>query len=304
METNASRAPSRYEPIPAVIRGPPQRARTRKLMVTFKLFVDESGNAPNQSHFVLGGYLSTVALWDRLTEEWDYLRRAWGISAFHMAHAEALEGEFAAWNPDTKDCRVATLARIVGRHVIRGFACDVRRKVYEGLVEKTADANPKRFAAVVRSPYAPMALFLMTAVGQECEKRGFDRRDVCIVFADRKGISARERRTVDRMCKWSGFRSPQFEQATDIPPLQAADMLAWSIYQNCKQREPGMRLRVAERHRALLKRLLVSRITSSELDSVKICVTARVLEPAEVAKAKKKALRIFPTGPISWHDPT
>src|SRR5262245_10249084 len=110
----------------------PARVRRRKVVVLFKLFVDESGNDPNQSHFILGGYMASVPKWDAFTGAWDGLLESWGIDCFHMTCADGRHldkvhrYDYSAWSEPQRDARVSALARIVRRYAMVGFACYVR----------------------------------------------------------------------------------------------------------------------------------------------------------------------------------
>ena len=53
-------------------------------MAYFFLYVDESGKLGNSDCTSLCGYLTHVAEWERLSQEWNNLRLAWDVPTIHM----------------------------------------------------------------------------------------------------------------------------------------------------------------------------------------------------------------------------
>jgi hypothetical protein len=261
---------------------------------THQVFADESGNDPAQPCFVHAGYLSTVCKWEALTEAWDRCLSAWGLDWFHMTEAEGLRGDYSTWSEDTKNERVACLARIVESHIMNGFACDMKWSEWLAHVEG-GPIKPlkKTIATLAKHPYLASLHYFLVGVSKKCKELGIETRSVKVVLGSKDKIREREWSAIMRLVEALGFPKPAFEDAADFAPLQAADMLAWCIFQSCGKAKEDRPIGV--RHYPLFERLSVLRITPKVLEIPALKFTFEIIPPGTILDKK-------PVGQISLED--
>lgn len=63
---------------------PPKPTVFDDWMAYFYLYADESGKLGNSEYTSLCGYLTHLAEWERITQEWNNLRLAWDVPTLHM----------------------------------------------------------------------------------------------------------------------------------------------------------------------------------------------------------------------------
>ena len=251
----------------------------------YKVHVDESGNDPNLPCFVHAGYLSPVERWEELTAEWVACLSEWGIvDGFHMTEAEALDHGYSAWDRDLMQSRVLRLAQIVERHTTFGVACDMQWSDWRVIVDRARRTQVKELAKLSSNPYLASLHFFIAGVANKCDDEGIAHKDVGIVLAEKGKVFRREDIAIGRLCEAFGFQRPTFQLASDLAPLQAADMLAWSIFQSCSR--PKKYLPMPDRHKPLVKRVFLHRITAEDLNMPIMKFKFSLLSPQEAATAK------------------
>lgn len=244
------------------------------------VFVDESGNDPNASHYVHAGYLSTAELWESLSTEWSDTLRHWNVGEFHTTEVEALTGEFESWAL-VKKGRIAHLSGMVDRHTLRGFTCDMKWSDWAPFAARAVAESPQRIQKVMRTPDVASLHVLFRMIAGHCGSVGIAPADVRIVLGAKGKRGERERMAVSRLCEFHGFPRPEYGNPSTFTPLQAADMLAWLIFQKCK-RTPRFFGALPTEYAPLVKRVLVDRITARTLREPWFTVKARFIGESDL----------------------
>jgi hypothetical protein len=96
-----------------------------------KAFFDESGLNPHTDKaLVMGGFLSTVEEWERVSDVWDTcLHKPPEINYFKSEEARNLQGEFLHFNHATAEQKKNDLAAIVGASGLQGFCASVQHEL-------------------------------------------------------------------------------------------------------------------------------------------------------------------------------
>ena len=93
-----------------------------------KVFIDESGNNPQDVVFLMAGWVADVETWESFSDDWDsVLRRPPAISYFKHHEAKAQSEQFEGFTPKQADRKILELALVIDRHI------DTRKK-HVGLI--------------------------------------------------------------------------------------------------------------------------------------------------------------------------
>ncbi len=183
-----------------------------------KAYIDGSGDGAPV--LVLAGYIGTAEQWAAFTDDWDDKLKQAGLSRFKMC--EMLnQPEIAGW-----------FYRTIEEHVSAGVACAVPRGALIEVAQRLGiEGIDRRFS----NPYyfAVRAIINMTA--QHQTKMGFH-EPIDFIFDNQNPGEERAIRDAwhyyldgpitDDVRKLTGAL-PQFGKDEALPPLQAADLLAW-----------------------------------------------------------------------------
>jgi|SRR5579862_3423330 len=84
-----------------------------------RAYFDEGNDA---KVFLMGGWLSDVAEWERFSKEWaTELEAAPSIEYFKNNEAMGLKGQFAGWTEECRDEKLLAFAQIIAKHELVGF---------------------------------------------------------------------------------------------------------------------------------------------------------------------------------------
>jgi hypothetical protein len=190
-----------------------------------RTFVDDSGS-DDTKHYVMAGYLGTVTTWEPFDERWRaVLADDPVIPYFHASEAESLRPD-GLWAGVTEPQRDAKIDRLIG--VIQSLdiqAIYVRMKQYDyneifrGKVPEKWDSP---FYCLFSSFVALSGFFLAEQFGAEGPME--------FVFDNHQ----KYRKYGQEFYENTRILSPEktapnvyFKDDKDVPPLQAADLLAW-----------------------------------------------------------------------------
>jgi len=198
-------------------------------------YFDDSGTHPG----------SEVVLWYGLfgnNFQWDYFDKLWAaklkepspgkvaLARFHMAQCQAADGQFAGWSRTATDFLVYELGNIILRCGLWADGVVIPRKEWDELV--TGDL---RTALGNAEGYSLRIAFVRAT--QWVRKMGYDHK-IAFVFDRRKEKEAEGKRIFQLFEHLAKIEpnavkpiSLNFSDSTSIRPLQAADMVAWEMYQ-------------------------------------------------------------------------
>jgi uncharacterized protein DUF3800 len=199
-------------------------------------YFDDSGSHGGEGLYVLGGFLAPSVSWPRFNAEWrGVLKKDPAIVYFKMSEAISLRGQFDRWPSPLRDQKVFELAEVAERWAVARISAMVWKEDFDAHIK---GASPWR---ELDNPY--FLLFnqiIVLTVGYilELGKRALDMSNAKVEFVfDEQGVLGR-----DAVGWWDVLKQalePEKAQLLGIPPefgsdkrllpLQAADLLAWSV---------------------------------------------------------------------------
>jgi hypothetical protein len=223
--------PSDY--IEALVSGLPASLREGRLLFVLQGFFDDSGSHKGEPFYVLAGFISTVENWKTFSDEWRAkLDEFPGLRYFKMSEANAPTGQFrSGWNPQARDQRVFELAEIIKKHAMVRVTSYLKRSDYEDFCVGIVNLPE------INDPYFLCFYQLVFAVNSFQLENG---NAECDLIFDEQGIigprtllaweGAKLARVSDQRMKLFGeLNLPIFRSDLKFLPLQAADMLAWTV---------------------------------------------------------------------------
>lgn len=192
-------------------------------------YADDSIGGTARKELVVAGYIQTVEAWEKFAEEWDAVLRADPpIAYLKMKEALPRGGQFKGFSEGARNRKIFALADVIERHA--PWSLHVRVSVSQ---------FRKRIRPVAPYPlhthYFLTFFALVMGVANIHDQMGVS--DRCkLIFDTQEGLPARVLPIFEEMFQEApkGFREriegvPSFEDDKKFTPLQAADMLAWSI---------------------------------------------------------------------------
>jgi hypothetical protein len=199
-------------------------------------YFDDSGSHGGQGLYVLGGFLAPSVSWSGFKGEWQgVLNQDPDIAYLKMSEAISLRGQFDAWPGRLRDQKVFELAEVAERWAVARISAMVWKEDFDAHIK---GASPWR---ELDNPYfllfyqiIVLTIGFMLELGQGTLDIGAAR--VEFVF-DEQGALGR-----DAVGWWDVLKQalepektqllgdpPKFGSDKQLLPLQAADLLAWSV---------------------------------------------------------------------------
>lgn len=206
-------------------------SRPRAVPTMLTAYFDDSGTSPTDPVAVEAGYLATVEMWELFNQRWGSLLSRYNVKQLHRADLENFRGEFVNWEPSRR------------REFIKKAHSIIRRCTYVGVSLALIKAD---FEEVIRadSPLNKFEIFswcvhgCLAGIRTWCDSRNLNTRIQYVFELGTKGQDqfnhilrdlydnpvTRER---NRIGGWSF-------QGKEVPPLQAADVIAYEFYKFIK----------------------------------------------------------------------
>jgi Protein of unknown function (DUF3800) len=224
-------------------------------------YFDDSGSHPNSDIVVMAGLFGYPNQWDYLAELWakklaDPCPGKPPLSRFHMAPCQAGDEEFLGWKRVECDFLVDELIKIIRKTAVYGFGCAMPRKHYDALIigeHRRASGNAETICII--NCFVKLIQFAQDITPD---------KEAAFIFDDRP----EQKRNVQKIyevyqdLKQEGIEitSATFASSKKILPLQAADLLAWEIYQDSLDSLAGRTEKEGPRRRQLRKMVETGRI--------------------------------------------
>lgn len=220
--------------------------RERKIIVVLDGYVDDSGASGDQrdgDHFMLAGYVACAESWMRFSEEWDIeCAKEPPTPDFKMSKAmrpvDSGDDDGYVWTEAQRDLRIGNLAAIVNRWTLLRVSCATRKSGYENIIKGNV---PRQIDSIFFMPF----FTVITAVAHYMTQYGLA-GTVDWVFDDmsKAGLRARKhyewiKEHADPFIKARLGAEPIFRNDSQVLPLKAADMLAWSLRRHHSVEQPA-----------------------------------------------------------------
>lgn len=198
-------------------------------------YFDDSGTHPGSDVVLWCGLFGNHFQWAHFDALWDAKLREPSpgkpaLSRFHMAHCQAGDGEFRGWGRTATDFLVHELGDIIIKCGLWSDGVVIPRKDWDELVSgdlRTALGDAEGYS---------LRIAFVNATEWARRKAGSDK--IAFVFDRRKEKEAEGKRIYALFEHLARIEpsavkpvSFAFSDATSILPLQAADMVAWEMYQ-------------------------------------------------------------------------
>jgi hypothetical protein len=207
-------------------------------MSFFTAYFDDSGTHRESSIAVASCLVASVDQWDAFSRNWAEAERAEGFGAFHMADFAFGERQFKGWGDGKKERVLARLCNLISTRVQIGWSVAISKRDYDKII-----VGPFRdwcgqfhYTFCVRQCAGSVGLWRRESQPQCSLKYVFDRVSQGkgdIMFAMDCAVKNSEIESRSTGVKPLGGYS--FESKADVWPLQAADIYAWTSFQQMQR---------------------------------------------------------------------
>jgi hypothetical protein len=269
-------------------------------MTFLTVHFDDSGTAPDQQIALAACYIGTAEQWGEFSRNWAEVKKDEGFKDFHMAPFVAGEKPFDNWGEGRKKRVLSRLCNIITTRARFGFATAIAKNDYDEIISGYFRRHCGNFhyTFAVRQNCGKVAAWGKAHSPESTMRYVFDwmesalsaRREIEYVM---DGAMATSELNQERtgLAILSGY---SFERKSSILPLQAADVLAWTVYQQMQKHLFGSPLRwEAEMAYDLLKHSASCPLDDGYFvrDNLKEWAEAELTVLIEKLKAEADALR-------------
>ena len=186
-------------------------------------YFDDSGHPNDQEVVVVAGFIATERNWLLFERDWRDILDKEGIASFHMTDFE----KSRQWPHGRKDNILIRLVEIIRTRTIKSISQAVLMNDYRRINEKWA------FEETVGTPYALVGRTVAKSLNDW--KKDFAKpQDKLLVFFE--DGTKHKGDFIDAMQR-DQLRCPTFTSKAQSMPLQAADLLAWEVFNAFKAGE-------------------------------------------------------------------
>jgi hypothetical protein len=236
-----SRAERPSDYIRAMVCGYPRKIRLVKSIVMLVAYFDESVSDVGTKDYVMAGYVQSVEVWERFSDEWAaVLEASPSLRAFHMSEVwSALRStgtlretnSFFGWKKEEIQTKLDALTSIIRKYHPWSIECRLSSSDFKTHIEEVAPYD-------LRSPWLwcyfgiikKLAELHLTMGLSDKVELVFDEKDEEVNRALFFYQGFTEFFTPAQRAMLSG--SPQFKDDEKVVPLQAADILVWTLRRN------------------------------------------------------------------------
>jgi hypothetical protein len=209
-------------------------------VASFAIYFDDSGTSPNQNIAVAAGWIAPTNAWMQFEIEWDVARKIPGdeFKCMHMTDFVSSlnrNSEFYGKNDLLRKQRIGQrLRQIIMKYAVKGFALGVVKADFDAIVPDALRAQgfENHYTYAIRRVLGMVDTWRQTNMSGEPIEYVFD-------WLDKK---EERRKEIKKIFSWAEGQSEafiryglqkggyDFRQKELVPPLQAADMFAWTVY--------------------------------------------------------------------------
>jgi hypothetical protein len=245
-------------------------SRSKNVLVAMlTIYIDDSGTSPNQSIAVAAGWIAKTPAWTLLERGWAKVQNvgSHGFTCMHMEEFSYGKGEFEGWDLDKKLMVMRKLTPLITKRALKGFALGVVKKDFDEIVP--ASLRTQGF----ENHYTYAIRRVLGMIHDWRKAEGLEGLPIEYIF-DFMDLHNPRRMEIQRVFTTLGTEDENlrtyglskdgfnFKDKKSLPPLQAADMLAWTIYRAMqheikeKDASPIARLTFEKFHMAKQRHLL------------------------------------------------
>jgi len=205
-------------------------------------YFDDSGSDGKQVGFVLAGYVLPDQLWTKFTDDWrEECQRPPRISYFKMAEAAAGLGQFLSVPIEFRQYKVRNLLELIDRHKLHGITTNLHWQDFKNF-------NAGLVGPAKNIPYGPLFFGILDNILAYQHAIGWFPHPIQVDFDDQGGagrfaiqyfgvLMTLAEQYGDSQQAFATIKTlhqiiqgtPRMLDDKEHVPLQAADMLAWSL---------------------------------------------------------------------------
>jgi hypothetical protein len=199
---------------------------------------DDSGTDPNQKIAIAACYLATPEQWTEFSRNWQEVDQQEHFGVFHMAEfaANQKDSPFESWDEEKKKRVLGKLCNVITTRAEVGFATAVSKQDYDEVIVDSF----RQYCGEFHYTFALRQCASRAGLWRKKHHANSSLRYIFDWMA--KGDAKKEISSVMdaalRKAEWESKETGipsligySFEKKSVIVPLQAADILAWTIYQ-------------------------------------------------------------------------
>ncbi len=189
-------------------------------MAYLEVYLDESGAHKESPVVVVAGLVASKEQWVEFNREWKQLMGSEGVSALHMADLESPYGKFKDWKQDRKEILLIRLVDLIILHTepYLAYGCVIKKNEFETIKGQYPEIRISAYQLAgelfAASVHKWASNFPEIEGYSLCFDRGQKLLNQTLPIADEQKIYG----TIKKGDKSS------------MPPLQAADFLAYETY--------------------------------------------------------------------------
>jgi hypothetical protein len=207
----------------------------------FTVYIDDSGTSPDLPVAVAGAWIAPFLKWERFEREWKKVMQKERFTCFHSSECAAKnhKSEFANWD-DGKQQRVfKRLRQTVRKFAVKGMALGVSKRDYDEVVtgEIRNTLGQDHYVFALRTLFGVIEKWRIERALDDRMKYVFDWIDLKDKRRKEVELTMHHMEQTDNALGRYGYHDGcySFRKRCDAIPLQAADLLAWSHFQNAQQ---------------------------------------------------------------------
>jgi hypothetical protein len=228
--------------IRGLVCGLPKKLRQERLLLMLQGYFDDSGTDGQQVGFVLAGYILPAERWEAFADDWqDECQRDPKIEYFKMREAASGYGAFLSMPIEFRLYKVRRLLALIDNHMLHGITTNLRWEDFR-------EFNAQLVGPAKDQPFAPLFFGILDNVLEYQQQKGLFPHKIQLDFdeqggagrlaidyygklmdlAEKYGDTAKEFATIKALREIMEG-TPRMLDDRQYLPLQAADMLAWSL---------------------------------------------------------------------------
>jgi hypothetical protein len=236
-----------------------------RLVAAFTAYFDESGTHQGAPALCVAGYVSTAEQWEDFEDEWNEALVQYNIPFFHMTDFNAGQGPYRDWPQEQRQPRLRKLTQIINRHTSLLVGAMIRMQDYLELSQEDRDTcdSPYRVAA--------MQCSMEIAHWIEAKHHGAEVNIIFELGAAGMGKLTDFFRDVMKDAQAQALLrvlSVEFRDKRKFVPLQAADIVANTLYQNLP-RALGSDVRPFAQHLPMLGQVTEQRLVLARPENLR-----------------------------------
>lgn len=200
-------------------------------IAVFTVYFDDSGTHSESETAVAACLVASDKAWESLTLDWGDVCVEEGFEHFHMTDFIGRHKlPYSAWDDEKRDRVYRKLAALIGKYIERGYSVTVQKSAFVTIAPETrAVIGDKPYTLAVRTCIGNMRKWRVDSGGNfqfvfDWISKGNGKGEIKAIHETLSQIEREEYGLTQMTDGWS------CQHKQDFPPLQAADIFAWNVY--------------------------------------------------------------------------